>query len=82
MSEKVIELHETSGADAIVRVAIPVDEATKGYRLQIRIVPEPSPPVERDANGWPVGFFENTAGKWIGELERDPQGEYEERDPF
>jgi predicted transcriptional regulator len=28
---------------------------------------------------WPKGFFEQTAGAWIGELERPPQGEYEQR---
>ncbi len=27
---------------------------------------------------WPVGFFEATAGKWVGEpLAREPMGEYE-----
>jgi hypothetical protein len=33
--------------------------------------------------GWPPGFFERTAGAWQGEpLTREPQGEYEERDPL
>lgn len=32
-----------------------------------------------DANGWPIGFFEQTSGS-IPELpEREPQGEYEYR---
>ncbi len=36
-----------------------------------------------DENGWPVGFFEATAGAWVGEpLERAPQGEYETRLSF
>lgn len=35
---------------------------------------------ETDANGWPVGFFEATAGAWAGEpLVREPQGDYEQR---
>jgi hypothetical protein len=29
---------------------------------------------------WPRGFFENTAGKWVGKLERPPQGEFEKRE--
>ncbi len=35
---------------------------------------------ETDANDWPIGFFEETAGAWAGEpLIREPQGEYEQR---
>ncbi len=35
---------------------------------------------ETDANGWPIGFFEETAGAWAGEpLVRESQGEYEQR---
>lgn len=28
---------------------------------------------------WPKGFLKQTAGTWVGELERSPQGEYEQR---
>jgi hypothetical protein len=36
-----------------------------------------------EAIGWPPGFFERTAGAWQGEpLTREPQGEYQERDPL
>jgi hypothetical protein len=36
-----------------------------------------------EAVDWPPGFFEQTAGAWQGELlTREPQGEYEERDPL
>jgi hypothetical protein len=35
---------------------------------------------QTDANGWPLGFFEATAGAWAGEpLVREPQGDYEQR---
>ena len=35
------------------------------------------------ATGWPADFWERTAGAWQGEpLTREPQGEYEERDPL
>jgi plasmid stability protein len=29
--------------------------------------------------GWSIDFFERTAGAWQGELVREPQGEYEQR---
>lgn len=33
-----------------------------------------------DANGWPDGFYETTAGAWAGEpLIREPQGNFEQR---
>jgi len=36
---------------------------------------------EVDANGWPVGYFERIVGS-MPELERAPQGEFEERLPL
>jgi hypothetical protein len=37
---------------------------------------------ELDANGWPVGFFEQTFGSIPDFPERESQGEYEEREPL
>jgi len=35
------------------------------------------------ASGWPVGYFEQVAGGWVGEpLERPDQGSYELREEF
>jgi len=34
---------------------------------------------ELDANGWPIGFFEQTFGSISDLPEREWQGEYEER---
>lgn len=34
-----------------------------------------------DANGWPVDFFERVAGS-MPELQRAPQGEFEDRPAF
>jgi hypothetical protein len=37
-------------------------------------------PVESiPADRWPESFFENTCGRWIGELERPSVGDYETR---
>jgi hypothetical protein len=35
--------------------------------------------LELDANGWPIGFFEETAGSIPDLPEREDQGEYEQR---
>lgn len=33
-----------------------------------------------NTNNWPDGFYETTAGAWVGEpLVREPQGDYEQR---
>jgi hypothetical protein len=34
---------------------------------------------EVDEERWPEGFFEEVLGCWEGELERPPQGAYEDR---
>jgi hypothetical protein len=37
--------------------------------------------IERDANGYPIGFFEQTAGSLADDpIERAPQGDYEIRE--
>lgn len=38
--------------------------------------------VGREVNDeeWPEGFFEDVLGAWEGEIERSPQGMYEERE--
>jgi hypothetical protein len=74
-----IELSATSDNDGVIRLEIPVDQANHDYRVVIEIAESP-PDVERDANGWPIGFFERITGKWVGELERPPQCEHEAED--
>ncbi|MBS3965078.1 MAG: hypothetical protein KGZ80_11420 [Methylomonas sp.] len=66
--------------DAPDSIAIP--EALRHQPVEIIIWPlaEPPTPAETDANGWPIGFFEATAGSWAGEpLVREPQDDYEQR---
>jgi hypothetical protein len=41
----------------------------------------PAVPANVDANGWPVGFFEQVAGS-MPQIERGSQGEFEERLPL
>jgi hypothetical protein len=73
-----IELSATSDKDGVIRLEIPVDQANQDYRVVIEIAESP-PDVERDANGWPIGCFERITGKWVGELERAPQCEHDNR---
>ncbi len=41
------------------------------------------PPVKTDANGWPEGYFERTAGCLAGEeFERPEQLPFEKREPW
>jgi len=76
---KTVELIREAGSDKIVHLAIPVDEAARRYRLIVLIEPD-SDDEGGGLDEWPPGFFERTAGKWVGELERAPQGEYERRE--
>ena len=40
-----------------------------------------APTQEKDVNGWPVGYFEQVPGS-MPELQRPPQGEFENRRSF
>ncbi len=42
---------------------------------------KPNPP-ETDSNGWPIGFIEETFGSLPDLPEREPQGDYEQREPL
>jgi hypothetical protein len=39
-------------------------------------------PLNASAAEWPAGYFDRTFGKWEGELERPPQGDFEAREAF
>jgi hypothetical protein len=53
-------------------IILPLDEETNGSQ-EI---------VERDKNGYPIGFFERTAGSLPDFPEREPQPEQAEREEF
>ena len=71
-----VQLFQEAGADKLLRISIPVEQANRKYRLTITIEPEPTP----EELGWPPGFFEQTAGAWQGEFVRDQPTEYDRRD--
>lgn len=60
--------------------SIPVPPELRHHRVEIIFWPLDQP--EQDANGWPVGFFEETFGSLPDFPERESQGEYETREPL
>ncbi len=78
---KAFDVVEHADADKILRLAIPVDEANRSYHLVVLVEPA-SYDVKPPMREWPPGFFEATAGKWVGDFERPPQGEFETREPL
>ncbi len=90
-----ITLKERVGADGILRLNVPVEAkdrdvevvvvigpangATNGQNGEIPFNGAVKTTEETDANGWPIGFFERTAGAWQGDLERPAQPPEQER---
>ena len=62
-------------SDGVVTLSLGEACANKLVQVTVQTIPETT------REEW-LRFIENTAGKWEGELERPPQGEYEERDPL
>lgn len=68
-----------------VRVPTPLRETDVEVVLVVQSLPAANGAAPATSTpeepGWPVGFFEATAGAWQGEpLERGSQGEYERRE--
>jgi hypothetical protein len=68
--------------DAPSTISIP--EEFQHHAVEVIIWPldisEANPADETDANGWPIGFFEATAGCLADDpIKRAPQGDYEIR---
>jgi len=66
-------------APSVIHINIP--QGLQHQTVEVIILPLEEPTQqETDANGWPVGFFEATAGCLADDpIERTPQGEYEHR---
>lgn len=64
--------------DAPEAVAVPKPLRHRKLEITFRVVEEPL--IEKDASGWPIGFFATTAGCLADDpIERAPQGDYEQR---
>ena len=66
-------------ADGVLRVAVPVGAAEADRELQVTIEPLPH---HGDEHAEYVAWLEKSAGRWKGDFERLPQGDFEERDFF
>jgi hypothetical protein len=73
-------------ADGTLTLTMPPEMIDQDVELVVvfeRATPTKTAEVQTEATEWPPGFFERTAGAWQGEpLMREPQGDYEERDPL
>ena len=77
-----VKLHSHVGRDGILKLEVPV--GLSEVDLEVMVIMHPLTPAatagKPEGLGWPPGFFEQTAGAWVGEpLVRAPQGEYEMR---
>lgn len=75
-----LELIATVTADGILTVAVPAD-VTPGAHAVIVEIDEQALAAEHDERAW-LTFVQETAGAWRGDVERPPQGAYEDRATF
>ena len=65
-------------------ISVPKELRNRDVEITIRILDEETEngkAVKVDKNGYPIGFFEETAGSLADDpIERAPQGEYETRE--
>ena len=67
------------GADGVLRLDVPLGAADANLAVKVTIDAVPKPDAEQ-ANY--VAWLDRVAGKWQGDFERLPQGEFELRDEF
>ncbi len=76
-----IKLTTHIGPDGILRLELPLDITNQDLEVVIVVQTQRSEPV--DANGWPLGYFEETYGSLADHpIERPDQGTLETRDPI
>jgi len=66
-------------ADGVLRVAVPVGAEEADREVQVTIEPLPH---RADEHAEYVEWLRSMAGRWKGEFERMPQGDFEVRDVF
>jgi hypothetical protein len=78
-----IKLRSHVGSDGILQLQVPIGLRDTDLEIMVIVQPVISPvqTVSSAQQGWSVDFFEKTFGS-IPDLERQPQGELQEREPF
>jgi hypothetical protein len=77
MPMETIEARGHTTRDGVLNLSINVGMADADVAVVVRVVPL-APTGDVDANGWPKRFFDLVAGS-MPQLQRAPQGQYEER---
>jgi hypothetical protein len=76
-----LELRARIGPDGILNLNVPV--GISDANREVKVIVEPADkgggPIELTQEQW-ARFVDETAGAWLGELERPDQGELEVRD--
>ncbi len=80
MLPETIETRAHTTQDGMLNLSVNVGVADADVAVTVR-VRSVGPSGEVDANGWPKVFFEMVAGS-MPELERAPQGQFEQRLPL
>ena len=80
MLPETIEARGHTTRDGVLNLSVNVGLADTDVSVVMR-VKSLTLPDEVDENGWPKGFFERIAGS-MPELQRVPQGQFEERLPL
>lgn len=75
---RTIETTKSADPDNKLRLEIPVAANDRPYHVVVVIEEVGAPAIA--SNDWPNGFIEATAGAWQGDLVREPQGQFEERE--
>ena len=80
MWNETIETRGHTSKDGTLNLTVKVGAADADVEITVQVRTVPSSQ-SVDANGWPVDFFERVAGS-MPELQRPPQGEFENRLPL
>ncbi len=79
MMKAVREIYEN--APESIQIKIP--DSLRHRRVEVLLIELDGASEAVDANGWPVGFFERTAGCLADDpIERAPQGDYQVCEEF
>ena len=78
MLTETIEARGHTTRDGVLNLSVNVGLADADVSIVMRVKPV-SPTGAVDENGWPQGFFDRVAG-CMPELQRAPQGQFEETD--
>ena len=74
-----IEVLSKVGNDGVLRLTVPLLQSDAGQDVKVTVEPVSQKAMTQDE--W-RDLVMSTAGAWQGDLERPPQGEYEEREPL